>query len=112
MALCYLCLGIYGILQMSLRRYLLICYFISVGLLFVGLVGLATSMGDQPKPLGSLMAAAFVAIFNVFVNIWPWARRVPEERRTGFGAYRVTNVFLGIVGAVILISSTAILLDL
>ena len=87
---------------MPLRRYLLICYIWTVVLF--GLIGLIWSVSDPTvSALGLILFGLFAAIANVFVNIWPWARRVPPERRTNFWSYRGTNVvFFAVPAALVL----------
>ena len=92
---------------MPLNRYLLICYIWTIVLF--GLIGLVWSLSDPQVPvLGLLLLGPFAGLFNTFVNIWPWARRVPPERRASFWSYRGTNiVFFGIPAALLVILTIA-----
>jgi hypothetical protein len=89
---------------MSLKRYLFTCYLITVVLLALAALTLAASDDDAPWQ-GLLIMAPVIGLGNVFVNIWPWARRVPIERRTSFWSYRTTNTFLGVVGGLMIVSA-------
>lgn len=85
---------------MTLGRYLLICYLWTIVLF--GLLGWTASLSDPEAPaLGLLLLGPFAGLFNVFVNIWPWARRVPVERRTSFWSYRGTNIVFFFIPALI-----------
>jgi hypothetical protein len=87
---------------MSLQRYLIIAYFWTVGLF--GLIGFIWNLIDPEIPaLGFLLLGPVAGIFNVFVNIWPWARRVPPERRDSFWSYRGTNIVFFLIPAGILV---------
>lgn len=88
---------------MPLRSYLLVCYVWTVVLF--GLLGFIVSLSDPSvSAVGFVLLGLFAGIANVFVNIWPWARRVPPERRTSFWSYRGTNiVFFAIPAALVLI---------
>lgn len=77
---------------MSLKRYLLIIYALSLA----GLLACAVLMKGGEGAAGLVFLAPVIALANTFVNVWPWARRVPMEHRTGFRAYRRTNVFMAI----------------
>lgn len=92
---------------MPLRRYLLICYIWTIVLF--GLLGLVWSMSDpNVSALGLMLFGLFAGIANVFVNIWPWAQRVPAERRTSFWSYRGTNiVFFAVPAALVCILAVA-----
>lgn len=94
--------------SVTLRRYLLICYIWTIVLF--GLLGLVWSMSDpNVSALGLMLFGLLAGIANVFVNIWPWARRVPLERRTSFWSYRGTNIVFFAVpaGIVCILAVTA-----
>lgn len=99
------------ILNMTLRRYLLVCYIWTIVLF--GLIGLVLSLSDPEVPaLGLLLLGPIAGLFNTFINIWPWARRVPPERRTSFWSYRGTNiVFFGIPAAGLIVIAIAAAID-
>ena len=88
---------------MSLKRYLFICYLITVILLALTALTLAAADGDAPW-VGLLIMAPVFGLANVFVNLWPWARRVPIERRISFWSYRATNIFLGFIAGLVLVT--------
>lgn len=86
---------------MTLRRYLLTIYLVTLGYLAI-LIALTASDTDFPLA-GMLMLSPFIALANTFINVWPWARMVSPERRTSFRAYRTTNIFMGLVGVLVLV---------
>ena len=92
---------------MSLKRYLLITYALTLGGLFV-VCGL---MADHPEfPLiPMLVMSPLIALVKTFVNVWPWALRVPVERRTGFRGYRVSNIFMALLGALLILGIASML---
>lgn len=96
---------------MTLRSYLLICYAWTMALF--GLVGFFWSMSDpKVSALNLMFFGVFAGIANVFVNIWPWARRVPPESRTSFWSYRGTNIaFFAVPGALVLILAVLALIE-
>lgn len=77
---------------MTLARYLLIVFVLT----FAGLVMVGTTLNGRQGFVGMLALAPFIALANIFINVWPWARMVPVERRTSYRAYRWTNVFMAI----------------
>ena len=86
---------------MTLKRYLTFIYGLTLGML---LVVCAVMAGDPEFPLAPMLVMSpFIALVNTFVQVWPFARMVPVERRTGFRAYRITNIFMGLIGAVLVL---------
>lgn len=86
---------------MTLKRYLLTIYFLTLGGLLI-LCGLTAH--DQDFPLAPMLVASpVIALVNTFINVWPWARMVPVEKRTSFGSYRATNIFMAFGGALIVL---------
>lgn len=84
---------------MTLKRYLLAIYFLTLGGLLI-LCGLMAD--DQDFPLAPMLVTSpVIALVNTFVNVWPWARLVPEEKRTGFRSYRATNIFMALGGSIL-----------
>jgi hypothetical protein len=86
---------------MTLKRYLLAIYFLTLG----GLLILCALMADdQDFPLAPMLVESpVIASVNTFVNVWPWARMVPVEKRTSFRSYRATNIFMAFGGALLVI---------
>lgn len=86
---------------MSLKRYLLIIYALTLG----GLLAVSALMaGGKEFPLADMIIMSpVIALANTFINVWPWARRVPVERRTSFRAYRATNIFMAFGGALLVL---------
>ena len=96
---------------MKLRSYLLICYVWTIALF--GIIGFFWSMSDpKVSALGLMLLGVFAGIANVFVNIWPWARRVPPESRASFWSYRGTNIaFFAVPAALALLMAVLALIE-
>ena len=95
---------------MSLKRYLATCYVITLAMLLIA--GAMISITDpKVKFIGWLILAPILAALNTFVQIFPFARMVPEQKRFGFWSYRWTSIIfiafpffilmLGILGTAI-----------
>ena len=86
---------------MSLKKYLLICYGLTLTALLMvyGLWWL-----NNPRfPLGIFIVFASVqALLCVFVFNWALGVMVPEERRTSFWSYRASNGCLALLLAGVL----------
>jgi len=95
----------------SLKRYLTICYVITLVMLL--LAGAIISSSDPSASfVGMLIIAPFIAAVNTFIQIWPFARVVPEDQRSGFWSYKWTSlIFIALPSSLLLVSSLAILWD-
>lgn len=86
---------------MTLKRYLLTIYALTLGG-FLILCGLMAGSPEFPIVPMLVMSPIF-ALANTFINVWPWAQRVPVERRTSFRSYRATNIFMAFGGALLVL---------
>lgn len=76
---------------MPLKRYLTICYFVTVALL-LGAGAMISIADPKTKFLSWLVISPIIAAVNTFVQIWPFARMTPESRRLGFWSYKLPSI--------------------
>ena len=87
---------------MSLKRYLTVCYVITFFMLLLAGAILSSSDPDASF-LGMLIIAPIIAAVNTFIQIWPFARMVPEDKRNGFGSYKWTSlIFIALPSSLLL----------
>lgn len=96
---------------MSLKRYLTVCYVITFLMLLLAGAILSSSDPDASF-LGMLIIAPTIAAVNTFVQIWPFARLVPEDRRIGFWSYKWPSlIFIALPSSFLLIAVLAFIWD-
>ena len=96
---------------MSLKRYLTVCYVITFVMLLLAGVILSSSDPDASF-LGMLIIAPIIAAVNTFIQIWPFARSVPEDQRNGFWSYKWTSlIFIALPSSILLIAILAFIWD-
>ena len=93
--------------QVSLKRYLTVCYVIMLAALLLAAV--IASSDTSVSFLEFLLSALVLAAGNTFIQIWPFARMVPEDQRNGFWSYKWTSlIFIALPVSLLLVSSLAI----
>ena len=96
---------------MSLKRYLALCYVITLFMLLLA-GALVSSSDPRASFVAMLMVAPFLAAVNTFVQIWPFARMVPEDRRNGFWSYKWTSLlFIAFPSSLLLMVTLNLLWD-
>jgi len=59
-----------------------------------------------------LIITPVIAAVNTFVQIWPFARMMPEDQRNGFWSYKWTSlIFIALPSSLILVAVLAFLWD-
>lgn len=88
---------------MPLKRYLTACYVITLVMLL--LAGAMISSSDPSASFaGWLIIAPIIAAVNTFVQIWPFARMVPENQRKGFWSYKWPSIlFIALPSSLLLV---------
>ena len=93
--------------QVSLKRYLTVCYVMTFATLL--LAAIIASNDTSVSFLELLISALVLAAANTFIQIWPFARMVPEDQRNGFWSYKWTSlIFIALPVSLLLVSSLAI----